>query len=474
MGTKGNLYFPINTLITDTTQGTTYTLKKLIGRGAYAQCFLATTEIGPFAIKIVKLIDIKSEKVREKLKTEIEIHTSLDHPNVVKMYTSFKNSEFLFMVLELCEHGSMDDLLKNNGTLKEKYVSKFVSQLVGGLDYLHNKMSVIHRDLKLGNLFLDSNLNVKIGDFGLSVVVDQNEKRKTICGTPNYIAPEILFGKEKGHSFEADIWSLGVIVYTLLVGKPPFQQHKVEEIYKLIERNEYTFPPDCCLSSYSIDLITRLLTSDPTLRPTLQAISEHRFITHRANFTYRVYKNLFTENYEIKRPDKDFIIYSTPVSALGGIGYVLQSGVHGIYYYDSSNAYLKKNSFTFLKLKIENDQKVFVKEDHRLEKIPDSLKEHYRHILYFKKHYSDEVYKWAETGVMAAGHLFVYKVRKIQDGILFIMANNIFVFDFNYGVKVVVGNEGQRVFVFADEGAVKFTAGLRDLCISILKEYANS
>lgn len=105
-----------------------------------------------------------------------------------------------------------------------------------GLEYLHSK-KVIHRDLKLGNLFLNDKLEVKLGDFGLATKLEfDGEKKRTICGTPNYIAPEILEGKN-GHSYEVDCWSLGVIIYTLLIGKPPFETNDVKSTYKKIRMN---------------------------------------------------------------------------------------------------------------------------------------------------------------------------------------------------------------------------------------------
>ena len=104
--------------------------------------------------------------------------------------------------------------------------------MLDGIRYMHRK-GYIHRDIKLGNLFLDSKLNLKIGDFGLAAQIEHDgERKKTICGTPNYIAPEILFDTKNGHSFEVDIWSLGVVMYTLLIGKPPFQTKDVKAIYK--------------------------------------------------------------------------------------------------------------------------------------------------------------------------------------------------------------------------------------------------
>ena len=112
---------------------------------------------------------------------------------------------------------------------------------MSALKYMHAH-KVIHRDLKLGNLFLNDKMQIKIGDFGLATKLEFDGDRKwTICGTPNYIAPEILEGRN-GHSYEVDVWSLGVIIYTLMIGKPPFETNDVKTTYKKIKQNNYSFP----------------------------------------------------------------------------------------------------------------------------------------------------------------------------------------------------------------------------------------
>jgi serine/threonine protein kinase len=147
------------------------------------------------------------------------------------------------LVLTCARHcpQTLMDFVKKRKRLTEPEAQFYMMQLLDGMVYMHGK-NVIHRDLKLGNIFLDQHMNLKIADFGLAAqILYDGERKKTICGTPNYIAPEILSGKA-GHSFEVDIWAYGVIMYTLLVGKPPFETTDVKLTYRKIKANSYTFP----------------------------------------------------------------------------------------------------------------------------------------------------------------------------------------------------------------------------------------
>lgn len=173
----------------------------------------------------------------------------------------------------------MNELLRRRKRLHELEVQCYTVQIITGLKYLHAHR-IIHRDLKLGNLFLNDKMEVRLGDFGLAAKLDfDGEKKRTICGTPNYIAPEVLEGKA-GHSYEVDIWSLGVIMYTLIIGKPPFETSDVKATYKRIRMNAYSFPEHVVISDAAKDIISKILNGDPTQRPTLDGILQHEWLNN--------------------------------------------------------------------------------------------------------------------------------------------------------------------------------------------------
>merc|ERR1719502_1251090 len=166
----------------------------------------------------------------------------------------------------------MNELLKRRKRLHELEVKCYTQQVINALKYLHSHR-VIHRDLKLGNLFLNDKMEVKIGDFGLATKLEfDGERKRTICGTPNYIAPEVLEGKQNEHSYEVDVWSLGVILYTMLIGRPPFETSDVKATYRRIRYNQYSFPDTVRLSDSAKDLIAAILRTDPRARPSLDEI----------------------------------------------------------------------------------------------------------------------------------------------------------------------------------------------------------
>ncbi|CAG9858937.1 unnamed protein product [Phyllotreta striolata] len=169
---------------------------------------------------------------------------------------------------------SMMELQKRRKFLTEPETRCYMRQILSGVNYLHQNR-IIHRDLKLGNLFLNDELVVKIGDFGLAAKIEyEGERKKTLCGTPNYIAPEIL--NKLGHSFEVDIWSIGCIMYTLLIGRPPFETNSLKETYSRIRKCQYRINVN--ISSPSKHMIMLMLQSQPESRPKVSDLLKHEFI----------------------------------------------------------------------------------------------------------------------------------------------------------------------------------------------------
>ncbi|KAI0703486.1 Pkinase-domain-containing protein [Cytidiella melzeri] len=267
-------------VITDKSRSVELQRVGLLGEGGFARVYEVRDRHGfRSACKVVTKQSLKTKKAKTKLYAEIKIHRALDHPNIVKFQECFEDSENVYMTLELCHNGSLMDMLRRRKRFTEAESRFFMVQLSGACHYMHNHQ-VIHRDLKLGNIFLDSKMNVKVGDFGLAALIENpGERKKTICGTPNYIAPEVLFDTANGHSFEVDTWSIGVILYTLVIGRPPFQTKDVKSIYKRIRNNEYEFPPDRLVSSEVQTLIQQILAHNPEERPLIHDIIDHEWFT---------------------------------------------------------------------------------------------------------------------------------------------------------------------------------------------------
>jgi len=264
--------------VTGDVQTRKYFKGRLLGKGGFAKCYEFTCSENKkiFAAKVVAKSGLVKSRAKQKLISEIKIHKSLHHPQIVAFEHYFEDTENVYILLEMCQNQTLNELLKRRKRLTEIEVQCYIVQLIKALKYLHSHR-VIHRDLKLGNLFLTEKMELKVGDFGLATKLDfEGERKRTVCGTPNYIAPEILDGKT-GHSYEVDIWSLGVIIYTLIIGKPPFETRDVKTTYKRIKMNAYTFPESAIISEAAKNLISQILVLDPGKRPTLDQILTHDF-----------------------------------------------------------------------------------------------------------------------------------------------------------------------------------------------------
>ena len=260
-----------------------YTRGKLLGRGGFARCyeFICQDNNKIFAAKAISKINLAKEREKRKLITEIKIHKSLHHSQIVAFEHNFEDNEFVYILLEICNNQTLNELLKRRKTLTEFEVQCYLIQLIHGLKYLHSH-KIIHRDLKLGNLFLTDKMQLKIGDFGLATKLDYDgEKKKTLCGTPNYIAPEV-FDTNIGHSYEVDVWAVGIIMYALLIGKPPFEKKDTQLTYKNIRGIIYQFPEDAKISIAAKNLIKKILVKDPKERPSFDEILADDFFNQGA------------------------------------------------------------------------------------------------------------------------------------------------------------------------------------------------
>jgi len=254
-----------------------YERGRFLGKGGFAKVYelkdMSTGEV--VAGKIVAKTLLQKSHQRDKMAQEISLHKTLSNLYIVKLFSFFEDQHFVYIILELCRRRSLMELHKRRKAITEPETRYYMKQMLIGVKYLHDN-KIIHRDLKLGNIFLNDNMEIKLGDFGLATQVDyEGERKRTLCGTPNYIAPEVL--QKKGHSYEVDIWSLGCILYTLLVGKPPFETSTLKDTYNRIKNNEYHIPPK--VGPLAKRLIFKLLQSDPAKRPTIDEMLRDDFMT---------------------------------------------------------------------------------------------------------------------------------------------------------------------------------------------------
>ncbi|XP_074544955.1 serine/threonine-protein kinase PLK3 [Halichoeres trimaculatus] len=264
-------------VVTDSKTGRSYSKGKLLGKGGFARCYEMTdlSNNKMYAVKVIPQSRVSKPHQRDKITNEIELHKTLSHKHVVKFSHHFEDQENIYIFLELCSRKSLAHIWKARHTLTEPEVRYYLRQIISGLKYLHSR-GILHRDLKLGNFFVNENMELRLGDFGLAAKLETVEKRKkTICGTPNYLAPEVL--NRQGHGTESDVWSLGCVMYTLMCGNPPFETLDLKETYKCIKEVRYNLPSS--LSPAAQKLISGILQKNPSDRLSLDQILNHEFFT---------------------------------------------------------------------------------------------------------------------------------------------------------------------------------------------------
>ncbi|XP_052222433.1 phosphorylase b kinase gamma catalytic chain, skeletal muscle/heart isoform-like isoform X2 [Dreissena polymorpha] len=267
-----------------------YDPKEVLGRGI-SSTVRKCTEKNTGKEYAVKIIDISGEKTdnyqaeqtkRDTIREINILRMCISHPQIIELHDAFETPTFIFLVFELCKQGELFDYLTQVVTLSEKRTRLFMKQLLTAVEYLHSK-NIVHRDLKPENILLDDNLNLKVSDFGFATVLGPNEELSELCGTPGYLAPEVLavsmYDNVPGYRHEVDMWACGVIMYTLLCGAPPFWHRKQMQMLRMIMQGNYKFgsPEWDDITQTAKDLISKLLVVDPRQRMTARQTLNHPF-----------------------------------------------------------------------------------------------------------------------------------------------------------------------------------------------------
>ena len=255
-----------------------------LGIGSYGRVYLVTNKFNnkKYALKVInknKLMQIYSDC--RLVQNEVEIHSKLNHPNIIRLYNMKETENEIQILLEYAEKGSLFDLIQKTNGLDELKAFEYFIQIVNAVYFLHQN-NIIHRDIKPENILIDENNALKLCDFGWAKELNVN-KRATFCGTMEYMAPEIV-GSEM-YDFSVDIWSLGILLYELIMGHSPFRSKskKDRNIMIKIKKHDLVFDKDKNISKECIDLINRLLDMNPEQRLKIKDIFEHPFVVANEN-----------------------------------------------------------------------------------------------------------------------------------------------------------------------------------------------
>ncbi|XP_054796544.1 CBL-interacting serine/threonine-protein kinase 5-like [Prosopis cineraria] len=287
-----------------------YEIGRLLGKGTFAKVYhgkrMSTGE--SVAIKVMSKNKVQGQGMMEQIKREVSVMRLVRHPNVVELQEVMATKTKIFFVMEYVRGGELFHKVAR-GKLREDQARKYFQQLIGAVDFCHSR-GVSHRDLKPENLLLDDNL--KVSDFGLSALPEHlryDGLLHTQCGTPAYVAPEVL--RKKGYDgSKADIWSCGVILYTLLAGFLPFRHENVMTMYTKIFKAEFQFPP--WFSAESRGLISKILVPDPESRITIPAIMRVPWFQKGFSIPSAFHSAELTSNRAVEEDSRTKLLPSSP------------------------------------------------------------------------------------------------------------------------------------------------------------------
>ena len=259
---------------------TDFQITKELGAGSFGHVYLVShkTTKAQYAIKAIDKRNKANKSEKPYFRREIEVMYKIHHPNVVKLYGHFEDNNYCYFIMEYIAKGNIFNLIPhdNKKRLNVKVVASLMKDVISAVYYLHHmKPIIIHRDIKPENVLLGEGLVAKLTDFGWSNYMQEDEKRKTVCGTPIYLAPEII--KEEGHDEKVDIWCIGVLLFELTTGNVPFQGNDIDTLKDNILHLRIAWPKDINIDAKN--LIKKILKLDPGSRISLEEMLQHPFFT---------------------------------------------------------------------------------------------------------------------------------------------------------------------------------------------------
>ena len=259
---------------------TDFQIIKELGAGSFGHVYLVTHKAtkAQYAIKAIDKRNKANQEEKPYFRREIEVMYKIHHPNVVKLYGHFEDNNYCYFIMEYISKGNVYGLIPQDKKkrLNTQVVASLMKDVISAVYYLHNmKPIIIHRDIKPENVLLAEGLVAKLTDFGWSNYMQEDEKRTTVCGTPIYLAPEII--KEEGHDEKVDIWCIGVLCFELITGNVPFQGSDIDTLKDNILHLKIAWPKDINIDAKN--LIKKILKSDPSSRISLEEMLQHPFFT---------------------------------------------------------------------------------------------------------------------------------------------------------------------------------------------------
>ena len=259
---------------------TDFEILKELGSGSFGNVYLVKHKKtgAEYANKAIDKRNKTNQEEKPYFRREVEVMYKIHHPNVVKLYGHFEDNNYCYFIMEYISKGNVYNLLPTDKKkrLSTKVSANIIKDVISAVYFLHNmKPPIIHRDIKPENVLLSEGLVAKLTDFGWSNYIQEDEKRTTVCGTPIYLAPEIL--QEKGHDEAVDIWCIGVLLFELVTATVPFQGNDIDTLKDNILKLKITWPKD--INTDAKNLIMKILKLEPKQRLPLEDMLKHPFIT---------------------------------------------------------------------------------------------------------------------------------------------------------------------------------------------------